>query len=77
MGAKSEHVNSISDLEAAFKRAKASDVTYVISIKTHAYKWVEGSSFWDSPTLEIPTTKENEEALKLYKEGKGKQRQGV
>ena len=77
MGAKSEHVNSISDLEAAFKRAKASDVTYVISIKTHAYKWVEGSAFWDSPTLEIPTTKENEEALKLYKEGKGKQRQGV
>ena len=77
MGAKSEHVNSISDLEAAFKRAKASDVTYVISIKTHAYKWVEGSAFWDSPTLEIPKTKENEEALKLYKEGKGKQRQGV
>ena len=77
MGAKSEHVKSISDLEAAFKRAKASDVTYVISIKTHAYKWVEGSAFWDSPTLEIPTTKENEEALKLYKEGKGKQRQGV
>ena len=77
MGAKSEHVNSISDLEAAFKRAKASKVTYVISIKTHAYKWVEGSAFWDSPTLEIPKTKENEEALKLYKEGKDKQRQGV
>ena len=77
MGAKSEHVNSISDLEAAFKRAKASNTTYVISIKTHAYKWVEGSAFWDSPTLEIPKTKENEEALKLYKEGKGKQRQGV
>ena len=45
--------------------------------RTHAYKWVEGSAFWDSPTLEIPTNKENEEALKLYKEGKGKQRQGV
>ena len=77
MGAKSEHVNSISDLEEAFKRAKKSDVTYVISIKTHAYQWLEGSAFWDSPTLEIPTTKENEEALKLYKEGKNKQRQGV
>ena len=37
MGAKSEHVSSISDLGAAFKRAKASDVK-VISIKTHAYK---------------------------------------
>ena len=45
--------------------------------KRQAYKWVEGSAFWDSPTLEIPKTKENEEALKLYKEGKGKQRQGV
>ena len=32
---------------------------------------------WESPTLEIPTTKENEEALKLHKEGKIKQRQGV
>ena len=77
MGAKSEHVNSISELGEAFKIAKKSDVTYVISIKTHAYQWLEGSSFWDSPTLEIPTTKENKEAIKLYKEGKSKQRQGV
>jgi 3D-(3,5/4)-trihydroxycyclohexane-1,2-dione acylhydrolase (decyclizing) len=77
MGAKSEQVSSISDLEEAFKRAKKSDVTYVISIKTHAYKWVEGSAFWDSPTLEIPSTNENKEALKLHKDGKSKQRQGV
>ena len=31
----------------------------------------------DSTTLENPTTEENKEALKLYKEGKNKQRQGV
>ena len=77
MGAKSEQVNSISELEEAFKRAKKSDVTYVISIKTHSYQWLEGSAYWESPTLEIPNTKENEEALKLHKEGKAKQRQGV
>ena len=77
MGAKSEEVSSISDLEEAFKRAKKSDVTYVISIKTHAYQWLEGSAFWDSPTLEIPTTEENKEALKIHKEGKNKQRHGV
>ena len=77
MGAKSEEVSSISDLEEAFKRAKKSDITYVISIKTEPYQWLEGSSFWDSPTLEIPTTEENKKALKLYKEGKSKQRQGV
>ena len=77
MGAKSENVNSISELEEAFKRAKKSKVTYVISIKSHAYQWLEGSAFWDSPTLEIPTTEENKKAIKLYKEGKSKQRQGV
>ena len=77
MGAKSEHVSSISELEEAFKRAKQSDITYVISIKTHSYEWLEGSAYWESPTLEIPTSKENEEALKLHKEGKSKQRQGV
>ncbi len=77
MGAKSEEVSSISELEEAFKRAKKSDVTYVVSIKTHSYEWLEGSAYWESPTLEIPNTKENEEALKLHKEGKSKQRQGV
>ncbi len=77
MGAKSEEVSSISDLEEAFKRAKKSDVTYLISIKTHSYEWLEGSAYWESPTLEMPSTKENEEALKLHKEGKSKQRQGV
>ncbi len=77
MGAKSEEVASISELEEAFKRAKKSNVTYVISIKTHSYQWLEGSAYWESPTLEIPNTKENEEALKLHKEGKAKQRQGV
>ncbi len=77
MGAKSEEVSSISELEEAFKRAKKSKVTYVISIKTHSYQWLEGSAYWESPTLEIPKTKENEKALKSHKEGKAKQRQGV
>ena len=77
MGAKSEEVSSISELEEAFKRAKKSNVTYLISIKTHSYEWLEGSAYWESPTLEMPSTKENEEALKLHKEGKSKQRQGV
>ena len=77
MGAESEEVSSISELEEAFKRAKKSKVTYVISIKTHSYEWLEGSAYWESPTLEKPNTKENEEALKLHKEGKSKQRQGV
>ena len=59
------------------KEAKKAKGTYVISIKTHSYQWLEGSAYWESPTLELPKTKENKEALKLHLEGKSKQRQGV
>jgi 3D-(3,5/4)-trihydroxycyclohexane-1,2-dione acylhydrolase (decyclizing) len=77
MGADAEHVNSISELEKAFKRAKASKNTYVISIHTDGYQWLEGSAYWESPTLSIPTTEENKKALKDHLEGKKKQRKGV
>ena len=77
LGATSEAVSSIADLEKAFERAKKSKKTYVISIKTHAYQWLEGSAYWESPTLELPTTKENKKALEEHRAGKSKQRQGV
>ena len=77
MGADGEHVNSISELEEAFKRAKNSKKTYVISIHTDGYQWLEGSAYWESPTLGIPTTEENKKSLKEHLEGKKKQRKGV
>ena len=77
MGADAEHVNSISELEEAFKRAKASKNTYVISIHTDGYQWLEGSAYWESPTLSIPTTEENKKALREHLAGKNKQRKGV
>ena len=77
MGANAETVSSTSELEVAYKRAKDSDKTYVIVIKTHGYEWLEGSAFWESPTLQDPITKENEQALNDFKDGKDKQRKGV
>jgi len=77
MGANAETVNSTSELEAAYKRAKDSDKTYVIVIKTHGYEWLEGSAFWESPTLQDPITKENKAALADFQSGKEKQRKGV
>ena len=77
LGATGEEVSSIADLEKAFERAKKSKKTYVISIKTDAYQWLEGSAYWESPTLELPTTKENKKALEEHRAGKSKQRQGV
>ena len=77
MGANGESVSSTSELEAAFLRAKKSDKTYVISIKTDGYKWLEGTSFWESPTLEVHSNEENKNAYKEFTEGKNKQRKGV
>ena len=57
--------------------AKKSKSTYLISIKTDGYQWLEGSAYWESPTLAKPTSKENKRALKEHLEGKSKQRQGV
>ena len=77
MGANGETVKSTSELEAAFLRAKKSDKTYVISLQTDGYKWLDGTAFWESPTLEIHTTEENKRAYKDFSEGKKKQRKGV
>ncbi len=77
MGANSETVKSTSELEAAFKRAKKSSKTYVIVIETHGYQWLEGTAFWESPTLDKPITNENKKALSEHQEGKSKQRKGV
>ena len=77
LGANAETVSSTSELEAAYKRAKDSDKTYVIVIKTHGYEWLEGSAFWESPTLQDPITKENQDALADFQGGKEKQRKGV
>ena len=77
MGANAETVTSTSDLEAAFLRAKKSDKTYVISVKTDGYEWLEGTSFWESPTSEIHTTEGNKSAYSDFIEGKRKQRKGI
>ena len=77
MGANGETVKTTSELEAAFKRAKESDKTYVISMLTHGYEWLEGSAFWESPTLEVHSTDGNKKAYEEFIEGKNKQRKGV
>jgi 3D-(3,5/4)-trihydroxycyclohexane-1,2-dione acylhydrolase (decyclizing) len=77
MGAETETVTSSSGLEAAFLRAKKSNKTYVIALKTHGYEWLEGTAFWESPTLEVPSGDNNKKAYEEHKEGKEKQRKGV
>ena len=76
MGAIAETVGSIDDLEAAFIRARKSDRTHVIVIKTSSNDWTEGGSFWE---VGVPTTSHRKEVLKAgdeMREGKKKQRIG-
>ena len=77
MGANGETVKTTSELEAAFKRAKDSDKTYVIVMETHGYEWLDGTAFWESPTLENATTEKNKKALQEHLDGKNIQRKGV
>ncbi|MEM7092997.1 MAG: 3D-(3,5/4)-trihydroxycyclohexane-1,2-dione acylhydrolase (decyclizing) [Actinomycetota bacterium] len=53
MGAISETVTSIGELQGAFERAKAADRTTVIALVTDAYEWTEGGSFWEVGIPEV------------------------
>ncbi|WP_160012050.1 3D-(3,5/4)-trihydroxycyclohexane-1,2-dione acylhydrolase (decyclizing) [Rhizobium sp. 18055] len=77
MGAESENVKTIEELEAAIVRARASERTYVIAIQTHPYEWMEGGSWWDVGMPEvtdrpsITAARETQESQREY------QRKGV
>ncbi len=76
MGAISQTVASIDELETAFARARKSDRTHVIVIKTSPNDWTEGGSFWE---VGVPTTSHRTEVIKAGEamlEGKKQQRVG-
>jgi 3D-(3,5/4)-trihydroxycyclohexane-1,2-dione acylhydrolase (decyclizing) len=77
MGAESETVTTIEDLEAAIGRARAADRTYVIAIRTHPYEWMDGGSWWDVGMPEV-TGRATIAAARDAQEGQRKfQRKGV
>ena len=76
MGCRSETVGSIAELDAAFERARASDRTYVIALKTSAYDWTEGGAFWEVGVPRVSTRAEVQAARAAMDEGKTAQRVG-
>jgi 3D-(3,5/4)-trihydroxycyclohexane-1,2-dione acylhydrolase (decyclizing) len=68
---------SISELEAAFKRAKAAGRTYLISIKVQQHQWTPGDAWWDVGVPEVSQRKEVRLAYADHSEGQKKQRIGV
>ena len=75
MGAISETVSSIDELEAAYERAKAADRTSVIAMVVDAYSWTEGGSFWEVGVPEVSELDSVVEARAEIDEGKKGQKQ--
>ena len=76
MGCQAESVTSIAGLEAAFGRARQSDRTYVIALKTSAYDWTGGGSFWEVGVPEVSARPEVLAARATMEAGKADQRVG-
>ncbi|MFO1056188.1 MAG: 3D-(3,5/4)-trihydroxycyclohexane-1,2-dione acylhydrolase (decyclizing) [Dongiaceae bacterium] len=77
MGALSETVSSIGELEQALDRAKAADRTYVISMKVHPTEWTPGDAWWDVGVPAVSPREAVRKATADHMAGKSKQRVGV
>ena len=77
MGAQARNVESLADLEDAFKWAKTTDRTTVISIKTDAFVWTPGDAWWDVGVPEVSEREAVRQARKDHAEGRKAQRIGV
>ena len=74
MGCEAETVATIAELDAAFERARASDRTYVIAMKTSQSDWTEGGVFWEVGVPEVSDRSTVLEAKAEMQQGKQAQR---
>jgi 3D-(3,5/4)-trihydroxycyclohexane-1,2-dione acylhydrolase (decyclizing) len=73
-GCNSETVTTIDELQSALERARASERTYVIAMRTDAYEWTEGGAYWE---VGVPEVSERSEVVAAHAEvvaGKAAQR---
>jgi 3D-(3,5/4)-trihydroxycyclohexane-1,2-dione acylhydrolase (decyclizing) len=77
MGAYSRNVESLTDLEDAFRWAKGNDRTTVLVVKTDAYTWTPGDAWWDVGVPEVSERAAVKKARADHAEGRKKQRVGV
>jgi 3D-(3,5/4)-trihydroxycyclohexane-1,2-dione acylhydrolase (decyclizing) len=77
MGCNSERVHNLAELDAALRRARASDRTYVIALHTKHDAWTGGGAFWEVGVPEISELASVTEAHAAMELGKQAQRRGV
>jgi 3D-(3,5/4)-trihydroxycyclohexane-1,2-dione acylhydrolase (decyclizing) len=75
LGALAENVATIRELEAALRRARAADRTYLVCIETDPERvTAEGGWWWDVAIPEVSHSDEVQAARKAYEQGKRQQR---
>jgi 3D-(3,5/4)-trihydroxycyclohexane-1,2-dione acylhydrolase (decyclizing) len=74
MGCGAETVSTIAELDAAFARARASDRSYVIAMRTSDHDWTEGGTFWEVGVPEVSNRSTVLDARAEMDEGKLHQR---
>ncbi len=78
LGAQSEKVGNIQELEAALVRAKASPISYLITLDTDVVNAVEeGGSWWDVAVPEVSPREQVVEARRRYESFKARQLQNM
>ncbi|QEM83482.1 3D-(3,5/4)-trihydroxycyclohexane-1,2-dione acylhydrolase (decyclizing) [Halomonas binhaiensis] len=74
LGARSEQVANIQELEQALERAKVSDISYVIAIDTDGLNDTqEGGAWWDVAVPEVSPREEVRQARERYESYKARQ----
>lgn len=77
MGANGETVESLTELNAALKRARQSKATYLIAMRTARSRWTPGDAWWDVGVPEVSTRKEVRKAKTTHEKTRHNQRRGV
>ena len=73
MGAQSEKVGSIAELEAAIGRAKAADRSYLITLDTDPFATASGGYWWDVAIAEVSERQQVTDAYQDYIKAKQNQ----
>jgi 3D-(3,5/4)-trihydroxycyclohexane-1,2-dione acylhydrolase (decyclizing) len=77
LGCVAEEVVDVSTLEEVFGRARATDRTTVLVVRTAPHDWTPGGAFWEVGVPEVSVRTEVASARGQVLEGKRRQRVGL